>query len=209
MSFDPTSLEAELRRLRASELDAALLDRLDACSDATWTELTPEEARYERQLASIEPAGLPPTLMSSLEATLQEVPFSSDETIVRFPLGKTTAPQKQRRARWAAAAAVALTGAVTALLVPAKHSPGKLADAPPAPIHANPSPTKGNLIPAGFNRGLSEASDQGVVWNTANQPHRVVRVVYKERVTLKDAAGRTYQVEQPRVEYILVPAKTN
>ena len=28
-------------------------------------------------------------------------------------------------------------------------------------------------------------------------------------VTLKDAAGRTYQVEQPRVEYILVPAQTD
>jgi hypothetical protein len=28
-------------------------------------------------------------------------------------------------------------------------------------------------------------------------------------VTLKDPSGRTYQVEQPRVEYIFVPAKTD
>jgi hypothetical protein len=28
-------------------------------------------------------------------------------------------------------------------------------------------------------------------------------------VTLKDANGRTVQVEQPRVEYMLVPAKTD
>ena len=38
------------------------------------------------------------------------------------------------------------------------------------------------------------------------QPQRVLKVVYMDRVTLKDSAGRTYQVEQPRVEYILVPA---
>jgi hypothetical protein len=65
------------------------------------------------------------------------------------------------------------------------------------------------LVPAGFDRGLSEASDEGVVWQSANRPHRVLKVVYQERVTLKDSAGRTYQVEQPRVEYILVPAKTD
>jgi hypothetical protein len=34
-------------------------------------------------------------------------------------------------------------------------------------------------------------------------------VVYKDLVTLKDASGRTVQVEQPRVEYMLVPAKTD
>ena len=37
-------------------------------------------------------------------------------------------------------------------------------------------------------------------------PHRLLKVVYMDRVTLKDADGRTYQVEQPRIEYILVPA---
>ena len=71
------------------------------------------------------------------------------------------------------------------------------------------SSAHGNFIPAGFNRGLSEVHDEGVVWKSNSQPHSVVRVVYKDLVTLKDASGRTVQVEQPRVEYMLVPAKTD
>ena len=202
-------METDLRRLRAAGLDEALLDRLDACTDATWTELKPEEIRFERQLLEIAPAKLPPALMASLEAKLQGVPFSTDQTIVRFPLNTAAAPQRHQRGWWAAAAAVALTGAVTALLIPTGQGPEKLADTKQTRIYPNPSPTGGELVPAGYNSDLSEASDQGVVWNANRQPHRVVKVVYMDRVTLKDASGRTYQVEQPRVEYILVPTKTD
>ena len=40
------------------------------------------------------------------------------------------------------------------------------------------------------------------VWQADDDTVRILR-------TLKDANGATYQVEQPRVEYILVPAKTD
>ncbi|MCX6866861.1 MAG: hypothetical protein NTV46_11725, partial [Verrucomicrobia bacterium] len=65
------------------------------------------------------------------------------------------------------------------------------------------------LIPAGITRGLSEARDEGVIWQANDQPHRVLKIIYMDRVTLKDTTGQTYQVDQPRVEYILVPAKTD
>jgi len=208
MSSDPTSIEADLQRLRAAGLEGSLLDRLDACIDGTWAELDPVEIHYEKRLLSVAPAKLPPALMASLEATLRDVPFANNQIIVPFPQEKSTTPQKHR-GWWGAAAAVALTGAVTALLVPMNQGTGRIAETPPNRIHAVPSLTGGELVPAGFNRDLSEASDQGVVWQANKQPHRVLRVVYKERVTLKDAAGKTYQVEQPRVEYILVPAKTD
>ena len=70
-------------------------------------------------------------------------------------------------------------------------------------------PANGNFVPASFNRGVSEVHDEGVVWKSNNQPHSLVRVVYKDKITLRDKQGRTFQVEQPRVEYMLVPAKTN
>jgi hypothetical protein len=82
----------------------------------------------------------------------------------------------------------------------------RLATKSSAPVTASAS---GNLTPASFNRGLSEVHDEGVVWKSNNQPHTVVRVVYKDMITLKDANGRTIQVEKPRVEYMLVPAKTD
>lgn len=209
MSFDPNSMEADLRRARPAGLDASLLDRLDACTEGAWTKLTPEETCLEAQLQAIAPAKLPPALMASLESALREVPFPKDETIVRFPLQKPAAIRKHR-GWWGAAAAVALTGAVTALLIPTKPKTGNIADTPPANTVITPAPANGGeLIPAGINRGLSEASDEGFIWQSNQQPHRVLKFVYKDKGTFKDAYGRTYQVERPRVEYILVPAKTD
>ncbi|RYF04246.1 MAG: hypothetical protein EOO77_29925 [Oxalobacteraceae bacterium] len=116
---------------------------------------------------------------------------------------------------WSAAAAVALIGAATALLMPGERpGGGNIASqertAPPAVTTspANPSATS-NLVPASFDRGLSEVHDEGVVWNQGNGPQSVVRVVYTDRVTLKHPDGRTYQVEQPKVKYVLVPARTD
>jgi hypothetical protein len=37
----------------------------------------------------------------------------------------------------------------------------------------------------------------------------VLKFTYQDCATLRDDKGRTYQVEQPRVEYLLVPAKTD
>jgi hypothetical protein len=206
MSFDPTSIEADLRRVRPAGLDASLLERLDACASSTWTELAPAEIAFEQRLLAITPAKLPPALMASLESSFNGLSFPKDVTIVPFPQRETAAPH-HHRGWWGAAAAVALTGAVTALLIPANHSPNKLARTSPQSQIASPAPARSGFVPAGFNRGLSEASDEGVVWQSNNQPHRVLKVVYKERVTYKDADGRTHQVERPRVEYILVPAK--
>ena len=206
MSSDPTSLDTDLRRLSPAALDERLLDRLDACADGNWTELSPAEHAFEQSLRGHSPAALPAALMDSLAATLSEVRFPNEEKIVRFPHKQSAAPRRNR-GWWSAAAAVALTGAVTALMVPLKHEPGPVVAAPQAPKITRPATNGSPLIPAGFKRGLSEASDQGVIWQPDHQPHRVVKVVYQDRVTLKDASGATYQVEQPRVEYILLPTR--
>lgn len=200
MSNDPSSIERECLRIRAASLDASLLTRVEACTQDSWTQLHPAEIDFEQRLRSIAPAPMPPALMAYLESAL------NDATIVRFPAPSNTT-SRHHRAWWSAAAAVALTGAVTALLVPLNQAPPQVAKAPPA--HSSSNPSSGKFIPAGFNRGLSEARDEGVIWQSNDQPHRVLKVVYQDRVTLKDKAGRTYQVEQPRVEYILVPEKTD
>ena len=207
MSSDPSSLESDLRRLRAAALDESLLARLDACAADRWTEPTQAETTVERHLQGFAPAALPASLMASLESTFAGTRFPTEQKIVRFPAKETSAPRRSR-GWWSAAAVVALTGAIAALLVPVNHPPGKVAGHTKEPATLT-APQPSNLIPAGFNRGLSQASDQGVIWQSQNQPHRVLKLVYQDRVTLKDAAGKTYQVEQPRVEYILVPAKTD
>jgi hypothetical protein len=208
MSLDPSSIEPDLQRLRAAALDDPLLARLEACAANTWTDLNPTEIRFEQRLQISTPAMLPPALMASLEAVVAAVPFPGNEKIVRFP-HQTASAVRHHRAWWSAAAAVAISGALTALLLPTHHNTAKLANTPPKSAVTRPAPSTGELIPADFKRGLSEARDEGVIWQSNDQPHRVLKFVYLENATLKDTAGRTYQVEQPRVEYILVPAKTD
>lgn len=208
MSSDPSSVENDLRQLSAAALDEQLLARLEACADGTWTRLGPVELEFEQRLRGIAPSRLPDSLMASLEAAVAGVPFVTEAPkIVRFP-ERDAKNSRQSRAWWSAAAAVALFGGLAGLLVPAGQAGKTVASGQaPAPL-VNSAPVTG-LVPAGLNRGLKEASDQGVIWQSSKQPHRVLKVVYQDRVTLKDASGKTYEVERPRVEYIIVPAKTD
>jgi hypothetical protein len=210
MTSDHSTLESELRDLRALALDEAFLNRLEESAEGTWTELSQQEIRFENLLRGTCPAKLDSAFLADLETIVRDMPFITDEKIVPFPKAATTVPTRRARPMWSAAAAVALIGAATALMMPAGKAPDatprRLASAPSSPAGSS---ANGNFIPAGFNRGLSEVHDEGVVWKSNSQPHSVVRVVYKDLVTLKDASGRTVQVEQPRVEYMLVPAKTD
>ena len=205
MSHELSAFESDLQRLRAAPLDAALLERLDACTANTWTRPDPAATSIEQHLQQFTPAPLPPALLARLEAATRTTPFSGDQNIVRFPHAPTTATTS-RRTWWSAAAAVALAGGAAALLIPTSQELAPTSSNVPEPRVTQPVRDANKLIPAGFNRNLAEARDEGVVWQSNKEPHRVLKVVYMERVTLKDASGRTYQVDKPRVEYILVPA---
>lgn len=213
MKQDHASLEADLRALQAAVLDDELLLRLEAAADGTQLQLTPQELRFEESLRKTSAARLSPEFLAQLEAVVHEVPFSMNEKIVLFPKGQKNAPAaRSHRPMWGAAAAVAVIGAISAFMIPAGKAPENVASQDTAPVSAplaDNNTSSGNLIPASFNRGVSEVSDEGIVWKSNNQPHSVVRVVYQDRITLKDANGRTYQVEQPKVKYMLVPAKTD
>lgn len=209
MTSDQTSLEAQLRELKATPLDDAFLTRLEEAADGTLTQLTHEEIRFEAFLRGQTPSRLPADFMARLEAVVQDVPFAVDEKIVVFPKAINTFQPRRHRPMWGAAAAVALIGAATALMMPAGKPARTVADRQvPAPSSIIAAPT-GNFVPAGFDRGLSEVRDEGIIWKSNKEPQNVVRVVYKDKITLRDETGRTFQVEQPRVEYLMVPAKTD
>lgn len=210
MSPDTSSIEADLRNLRAPALDEALLARLEACAADTWTQLTPEEIDLETRLVAIAPAKISPALMNSLESIVSGVSFLSAENIVRFP-ARPVATEHHNRRWWAAAAAVAMIGAVTALMIPGNHGPNPtlIANQPAACEVPHPAPASDSFVPAGFNRDLSEARDEGIVWQSNNEAHRVLKVVYRERVTMKAPDGRVYEVERPRVEYIHMPEQSD
>lgn len=209
MNPDLSSLEAQLRDLRPAPLDEALLSRLDAAADGTLAELTAEEIRFETGLRANRPAKLPADFLAELEGIVRGAPFAAEEKIVPFPHA-CPAVARRKRPRWAAAAAVALIGAASALLMPESKPISPIASQPP-PQTSTPIPNtdNGGLVPAAFNRGVSEVRDEGIVWKSNNQPHNLVRVVYQDKATLKDRSGRIVEVERPRVEYMLVPARTD
>ncbi len=214
MSSDTNPIDPDLRTLRAAALDDALLDRLDACANGQWTRIEPAELAFERSLKALAPAKLPAALMASLETITAAAPFPIEEAkILSFP-EKNSAPRRSHRSGWAAAAAVAICGALTALMLPHGGTTNRVADSTtitaPAPSSSgNSAIQQDRLVPAGFNSGISETRDEGVVWSPDKTPHRVVRVVSMDKVTYKDASGRTYQIEKPRVDYILVPDKAD
>lgn len=208
MNSDLSSLEAQLRELRAVPLDDVFLARLEEAAGGSLAVLTPAEERFEARLRGASPAPLSEDFLATLESIISGVPFPNEVKIVPFPRSRpleVSAPRK--RPIWAAAAAVALIGAASALWMPTDKPTAQITrtTAPGTP----PASAINNLVPASYNRGVSEVHDEGVVWKSKTQPHNLVRVVYKDRITLKDDKGRTYQVEQPRVEYLLVPAKTD
>jgi hypothetical protein len=213
MNSKPRDLESQLCELRAATLDASYLERLHASAEGTWTELSASEIDFERQLRQHSPAKLSPEFMAELEKIIGETVFNGHEKIIPFPTPLARPQVRRQRSIWGAAAAVALIGAATALMVPTAKSPIQPIASNPvrAPISApTPAhPTSQNLVPASFNRNLSKVQNEGIIWKSNNQPHSVVRLTYKDQVTLKDAIGRTIQVDQPRVEYMLVPAKVD
>ena len=209
MKTDPSLLEQELRKLQAAPLDDALLERLEASADGTWTELSQQEIRIENSLREVLPAKLSADFLASLVSLTDGVHFPVDQKVIIFPKTNIYPHKSKHRSMWGAAAAVAVIGAISALLIPTTSNPIKPSQAANRIQPPISSMKSGNFVPASFNRGLSEVHDEGVVWKSNNAPHRVMRVVYMDHVTLKDANGRMMEVEQPRVEYMLVPAKTD
>ncbi|NQX02892.1 hypothetical protein HQ447_19720, partial [bacterium] len=163
MTPDERSLEAELHQLRAVALDESFLSRLDAVAAGTSLELTAQEVRFEESLRRLPAAPLGADFMAELEKIVRSAPFVTQPKIVPFPAA-VAAPARRQRPIWGAAAAVALIGAVTALLMPSAKPPAspprQMAAARPTP----PTTATGNFIPASFNRDLSEVHDEGVIW---------------------------------------------
>jgi len=203
---DPFTLESELSRLEPPGLNAGLLDRLEACAYGNWLELTSEEIHFEAELRALfKPAAVPIRLHTRLEALSGTLSPATPENIAPMPV-HVVGTKNRRRPWWSSAAAVAILGATAAWMLPQKsglqptQGPASVAS---APTIQSPSA----FVPASVNRVLSETHDEGIIWKQNQTPHRVLKVVYDEHVTLKDPSGKTYQVKQPRVEYFVVPTQ--
>lgn len=214
MNDDLQETEAQLSALKPAPLDAALMSRLLIATGERPAIPSAAELEFERHLATLTPAPLSAEMMARLSASVAAVPFPQERKILPFPAApaarEAEAP-RPRRSMLATAAAVALIGAATALLVPGpSRSPqsGTAANIAPSSgqeTRALPANAAGEALPASFARGITSTSDEGVFWESKQRPHRILRVEFIDRVSATDANGKTVEIEQPRVGYILVP----
>ncbi|MBX3742433.1 MAG: hypothetical protein KF712_15715 [Akkermansiaceae bacterium] len=213
ISSDTKELEKALRGLAPTALDQDFLARLETAADDRLTLSTGAELRLEKELRGHVPAALPAGFLAELEKIVADVPFPMDEKIVLFPKTAPLQPaaRKGNRPMWAAAAAVALIGAATALFMPDRApSANGISARQSASSAAAPSLAQqpsSNYTPYIMNTGFSDAKDEGVAWHQSGTPHRVLKLTYIDKVTLRNAEGKTVVVEQPRTEYIFVPEK--
>jgi len=208
MKQDSPPLDTELRKLQCNSLDDMLLARLEGAAEGTWTELTREELQFEAFLRQTKPTALDSDFLSRLETTTRGTHFIINEKIVLFPKDGRGTRTPKKYSTWAAAAAVALIGAASALMLPGGGS-GTTSSQNLTLQTSVSTPLSPNFVPAGFNRGVSEVHDEGIVWKQNKQPQRLFRVVYMEKMTYKDASGRIVEVEQPKAHYVLLPEKTD
>lgn len=198
MQRDDTAFEHTLGQSRPVGLDSHLLDRLAVALDAASAATTEIDGKTEVILAAKRPAALSANFMARLEGLVEAVPREIPE-----PEAARIIPFR----RYAAAAAIALAGAAVALLAPMQDGHSDTAGRD-GTIPAAPTQDARHFVPAAHARGLSEARDEGVIWKD-NTPHRVLRIVYTDTITLRNDSGEIVEVEQPRVEYIVVPQTTD
>ncbi len=214
MSKIPTITEQELSNLNPAGLREDYLARLTACAEGVHASLSDDEVAFEARLRALRPSVISSALQASLLDSLGDTPFAVDEKIVLFnkPSSAAVAGGAKKislRFNVAAAAAVALLGSLAAFMIPTetrKELSTETRDAPESfssPLSTAPS----QVAPASFNGNPSETRDEGVIWRGKNQPHRVLRMTYMDKVSVMDAAGNPVSEERPRFEYVIIPEK--
>lgn len=194
-------LENTLKGLNPAAPDDACFERMMAALEGRLQGVAPDPV-IERDLSKLRPAPPSRGVSERMLETVSRAAFPVDRNVVLFPgKPKPAASPRSRRPWFAAAAAVAVAGAFTALMVEGPET------APAGPVAGSENTvreTKG-FVPASMGSGLQDATDEGVAWTRDGRPMRMVKVVFRDRVQYRDKDGKIIEVEQPRVEYLMVP----
>jgi len=211
----PSQTERDMQAMNPCRLDEEFMVRLAACADGTATELTSEELAFEESLRVNNPSAVTASFSAALAELVCDTPFSVDDKIVLFHKSssqnlrpRVSAFRRVLRSNLAAVAAVALLGGFAALMLPEQSLER------PTSAQSTPNESFSDFIhsgdqfsPASFNRKLDDTRDEGVMWQGENQPHRVLRFKYIDRVTLTNEKGEAVEVEQPREEIVIIPER--
>jgi hypothetical protein len=216
MDHEFQDIEDSLKGMRPAAPDAACLGRLLAAVEGRLQKNDLSMAGVESRLAAMAPVAPAPEVFERMLDTVSRVPFPVSDKVVMFPGAAKPAAVKtaSRRPWYASAAAVAVAGAFSAMMIDKLPSSSARTvvpvathreDARPHAPVTGPGAGNGRIVRA--STGLQEASDQGVGYRTDGKPMRVVKLKYMDTVQVTQPDGKVVEMQVPREELLLVPEK--
>ncbi|MFC4993206.1 hypothetical protein [Rubritalea tangerina] len=177
-----------------------------------------EELRaIENQLEKLSPTAMPEDMLARMEQAMEKWQdhLPAEEKIVPF----VQEPQERGKLKlfntWASAAAVALVGAASYMMLNSgtmTDSEVVVAGAGEQMAQAVPAQNINAVVPASnsrFDTQVKRASDDVITYDANGRPVRLMRVEFEDEVTVRGKDGRTYKVKQPRIEYYAVPVEVH
>ncbi len=174
----------------------------------------------EGHLQGIAPATLSEDVLGRMASAMdrwhEHVP--EEEKVVSFDKGKARHPKRKSGGMLAAAAAVAMLGAISALVLPQysghqdQGTVQSFTTSPPIVSSENVQPASAQslrVIPGSLSQKIVNARHEGIVMSRDQRPLRCIRVEYMEKVKVRDENGNIKEVERPRVDRMLIPLETN
>lgn len=182
---------------------------------------------FEAELERVSPGALPEGLISRMEAAMegwQDIEGESDgDKVVPFPKSEEARPQ--RTSLWAAAASVALLGALAAFVVTNRSNEEALAENPvilkakavggeevapeiaPAPVP--PKVSRVDFAPMTAKRRILDSSNGEIIIADGHQILRLSLLDYIDHVKFQNADGKELHLEIPSRKLRLEPVITD
>ena len=174
----------------------------------------------EQQMGNLSPMAMPDDLLARMEQAMdrwqEHLPL--EEKLVAFPPVSNGAGKMKYFNVWASAAAVALVGVVSLVMI---NGGGEKAqsvaagnDLPVQPVAAIAAPAAKipGVVQASYpqlDTSIRSTSDDVMSYDAQGRPVRLMRVDFEDVVTVRDAAGRLIKIKQPRIEYYVIPVEVH
>lgn len=232
------AVESQLADLAPSTIPSDILERMELVmgewgNPAELSQSTAEAHHLELNelelhLGQLSPASMPDDMLNRMSQAMDHwnEDFQAPDNLIPIGGEQRHSPPVWNRSAWAAAAAVAILGAVTALLIPRIEpsntnvaSAGGGADltsnnqnfySPPIVNSDLESNSPVMLVTSNaLSHNVTGASDRGVILTDDDRAMRCIRVDYIDRIMGVDSDGREIEIKAPGIDYMLIPVETN
>jgi hypothetical protein len=214
MELTRKELEQLLFNLKPQPLSDHALSRFEQAMSGLLL-LDSSQKAIESQLGELKPRTLTEETLDRCMDIVQKVPFAINEKVVLFPGAckdlLNQAPSHRRVSRWLAVAAMVAMGTLAALITPFNPASQQATVGKSySPLLNRPTTALTNgIVATSYGTGIEQASDEGVIWTDHQQPRRVLRFEYQDRVLVRDQNGVDRMLFIPREEVLVLPEKVD